>query len=111
MIDLLDDLHHAQYRTGLLTNAPADLGEANFPRLADSVDAIVLSGRDGVGKPMAKSYELIAERLGLRLDQCFFIDDLAENVEAAKSLGMSGHRFTGDISVLTEALRAAGVSW
>jgi HAD superfamily hydrolase (TIGR01509 family) len=110
MVELVDDLHEARLKTGLLANAPADLGEIHFPRLAGSVDATVLSGRDGVGKPMAKSYELIVDRLGLRLEQCFF-DDTSDNVDAARRLGMKAHHYTGDISLLTDALRAAGIDW
>jgi HAD superfamily hydrolase (TIGR01509 family) len=111
MVELLNDLHEARYKTGLLANAPADLGEVHFPRLAHSVDATVLSGLDGVGKPMAGSYELIVDRLGLRLEQCFFVDDNADNVDAARCLGMKSHCYTGEISLLTDALRANGITW
>ena len=112
MVQLVGDLHDAGFKTGVLTNAPADFGEVLFPRLTEGlVDATVLSGRDGVGKPMAEAYELIVGRLGLRLEQCFFVDDNAHNVEAAQRLGMTTHHYTGDISLLTDALRAAGITW
>jgi len=112
MLHLVDDLHDAGLKVGLLANAPADFGEVLLPRLTDGlVDATVLSGRDGVGKPMAESYELIVDRLGFVLGQCFFVDDNAHNVEAALRLGMKAHHYTGEISHLTDALRAVGVDW
>lgn len=112
MLHLVNDLHDAGSKVGVLTNGPADVGDVHFPRLTDGmVDATVLSGRDGVGKPMAESYGLIVTRLGLDAEQCFFVDDNAHNVDAALRLGMTAHHYTGEISRLTDALRAAGVDW
>ena len=42
---------------------------------------------------------------------CFFVDDLAENVEAAQAVGMGGHHFQGDYEALESDLRAAGYDW
>jgi putative hydrolase of the HAD superfamily len=112
MVQLLEELHDAGFKIGLLANGPAELEGAHFARLTEhSVDATVLSGRDGVGKPMAEAYELIAARLGLRAERCFFVDDNAHNVEAARSAGMPSCHYTGDISLLIAALRSAGIDW
>jgi HAD superfamily hydrolase (TIGR01509 family) len=112
MVQLLEELHGAGFRIGLLVNGPAEVEGAHFARLIDrSVDATVLSGRDGVGKPMAQAYELIAERLGLRPEQCFFVDDNAHNVEAARTVGMPSWHYTADTPLLVAALRSAGIDW
>ena len=112
MVRLLEGLHGAGFKIGLLTNGPAEVEGAHFaPLIGRSVDATVLSGRDGVGKPMAQAYELIAERLGLRPNQCFFVDDNAQNIEAARALGMPSCHYTADMPLLVAALRSAGIDW
>ena len=111
MVRLLEELHDSGFKIGLLANGPAEVEGAYFARLTDrSVDATVLSGRDGVGKPMAQAYELIAARLGLGLTQCFFVDDNAHNVEAGRTLGMPGCHYTGDVALLLAALRSVGIA-
>jgi FMN phosphatase YigB (HAD superfamily) len=60
---------------------------------------------------MGQVYELIAERLGLRPEQCFFVDDNVHNVEAARALGMPSCHYTADMSLLIAALRAVGIDW
>ena len=71
----------------------------------------VISGLVGLAKPDAAIYELAAERIGVEPGRCFFIDDLAENVEAARAVGMGGHHFQGDYEALETDLRAAGYDW
>ena len=111
IVQLLEELHDSGLKIGLLANGPAEVEGAYFARLTGrSVDATVLSGRDGVGKPMARAYELIAERLGLGLTQCFFVDDNAHNVEAGRTLGMPGCHYTGDVALLLAAMRSVGIA-
>ena len=38
----------------------------------------------------AEIYSLLLKRYGLNADECVFIDDLKENIEAAKALGIHG---------------------
>jgi putative hydrolase of the HAD superfamily len=56
--------------------------------LLDYVDAIVCSGDTGVAKPDAEAYHLATRGLGLNVAQCAFVDDVPENVSAARALGM-----------------------
>jgi HAD superfamily hydrolase (TIGR01509 family) len=44
-------------------------------------------------KPEAGIYELTLERLGVRAEECLFVDDLEVNCEAAGALGMTAVRF------------------
>lgn len=71
----------------------------------------MISGLVGLAKPDPAIYHLAAERIGLPEMACFFIDDLAENVEAARSVGMQAHHFRGDHAGLHADLRAAGYDW
>jgi HAD superfamily hydrolase (TIGR01509 family) len=111
MYDLVAELHHAGVKVGLLSNGAVETEGAHLRDLSDSgsVDATVNAGRDGVAKPSMESFELIAERLGVALQDCFFVDDAEHNVDAAKDAGMATFHFHGDVAELRQALVDAGV--
>lgn len=52
------------------------------------VDLVVISGEERVNKPDRKIYEIACGRLGVAPHRCVFVDDAAENVAAARALGM-----------------------
>ena len=80
-----------------LTNAPAE----TFPIVrslydyTNWFDGIVVSGEVGLIKPDRRIYELLVEVHGIRAEESVFIDDLAENVDAARALGFHGIHFVG----------------
>ena len=100
-------------RIGLLSNAAPDLETRIASDFGVDVDwdDRVISGLVGMAKPDPAIYRLAAERIGLPEAACFFIDDLAENVEAARAVGMAAHHFRGDYAALHADLRAAGYDW
>lgn len=53
-------------------------------------DGGIISYKEHLIKPNPAIYELLLERYGLEADECVFIDDLKENVEAAITLGIHG---------------------
>jgi len=68
-------------------------------------DIFLNSDEEKMSKPDAGIYLLACEKLGVLPQDCVFIDDLAENVEGAKALGMTGIVYTNYdilISQLTE---------
>ncbi|MFE6285989.1 HAD family hydrolase [Streptomyces sp. NPDC057877] len=78
----------------LLTNATLQLEEDLAALgLTDLADDIVSSARVGLAKPDPRIFELAAERAGVRLDRCLFVDDTLENVVAARELGMRAVHF------------------
>ena len=60
-------------------------------------------------KPAAEIYQAAIELAGCEAGECFFVDDLPENVEAARALGLAGTVFSG-VESLQAALARAGVS-
>lgn len=46
-------------------------------------------------KPRPSAFRLVAARAGIAPERSLFVDDLAENVAAARALGFTGHVFTG----------------
>jgi HAD superfamily hydrolase (TIGR01509 family) len=60
-------------------------------------------------KPHAAIYEIACRTHGLVPAETFFIDDLAENIETAKSLGFQTHQYRLDRhEELLAALKQAG---
>lgn len=51
-------------------------------------DVISISGDLKIRKPDERIFLLTAEKLGVRPEDCFYVDDRRNNLEAAKKLGM-----------------------
>lgn len=89
MVHEVQRLHRLGYRLAVCTNNIAafrDTWQAQLPiRL---FDVVVDSSEEGVRKPDPAIYELTAERLGVELAACAFLDDHPANIAAAHALGM-----------------------
>lgn len=75
--------------------------------LRTQFDAMHHSAALGVKKPTPGFFAKATERCGLAAEQIGFIDDLAENVEAARAAGWRAHLWAPD-SRLADALVALG---
>jgi epoxide hydrolase-like predicted phosphatase len=106
LVHFIRDLR-PRYKTGIITNAWP--GARSFLThklgIADAFDTIVISAEDGVAKPDPPIYRIALERLGVKFEEAVFVDDVAENVEAARALGMHGVVFKNSPPAITE-LRA-----
>lgn len=78
------------HKTGMLSNVSKNgLAERFTPEeLTKHFDAVVASGDIGHAKPHARAYEIAAEQLGVRLDECVMVDDRDEYCEGAQRVGM-----------------------
>lgn len=81
----------SRYKTAMLSNI-SNIGSLDrrftHQELVRLFDEIVASGDIGYAKPEAQAYEITADRLGVRLDECVFIDDREVFCEAARFTGM-----------------------
>jgi epoxide hydrolase-like predicted phosphatase len=83
-----------RYKTGVISNAWPDTRENLVREKIDTAfDAVIISAEVGVMKPDPKIYQIAMEQLGVTPDESIFVDDTAENVDAARALGMTGIRF------------------
>lgn len=57
-------------------------------------DVEVLSGKHGIKKPDPKIYRILLKELGVKPQNCVFVDDQEENVSGARKLGIKGILFT-----------------
>lgn len=104
-LDLIRELKENGAHIYLLSNAPTRFAEyaAGFSFLND-FDGIVFSAPVKMAKPSADIYTFLFDTYDLNPRDCFFIDDLKENIEAGRKLGMEGIVFTGDISSVKKAV-------
>lgn len=68
-------------------------------RLDDYFDVVIVSSEVGCTKPDARIYELCLSRLGVPASSSVFVDDRAENIDAAARLGLQTILFRDDAGV------------
>ena len=113
IIDYLRSLRsEGKYTTALLSNAWDDLRELliNKWHIDDAFDEIFISAEMGVAKPDARIYEMVLEKLGVAPEECVFVDDFIENIEAARKLGMHGIHFQNVDVAMAELKELLGKS-
>ncbi len=70
------------------------------PELEKSFKGIYSAGEIGADKNTAESYKLICEKLGLNPAEVLFIDDTAENIEAARQAGLQTHHYKDNAELI-----------
>lgn len=98
------------YEVYILSNALPRFRELlrGWPTL-QCVRGMIISAIEQMAKPDPAIYRLLLERFELTADECVFIDDLQENIDAAEREGIHGIRFDGDVDALCGELRKLGV--
>ncbi len=108
MIELMAELRDQGLRMAMLTNNVREweeLWRAKLP-VDEIFETVVDSAFVGCRKPEARIYELTLERIGMRAEQCVFIDDMLPNIEAARELGFVAVHFEDNAQAIGE-IRAA----
>ena len=100
----------ARYRLLILSNTNAIHFESvreRYPLVRHFHD-LVLSYEVKAMKPHREIYDRAIELAGCSPSQCFYTDDIAEYVEAARELGIDAAQFCG-VEQLMEELRRRGI--
>ena len=108
---LVEELDAAGVPLYALTNFSAEFWPPFRAREAATFDrfrGILVSGDEGLTKPDPAIYRLALDRFGLRAEDTVFVDDRADNVAGAASVGMKAVLFT-DAVALREDLMRLGV--
>ncbi len=94
---LIRTLKEQGYHVYLLSNYPYDMYKVHWPAFSfySLVDGYVVSAVEKLIKPDQAIFRLLCERYQLKPQECLFLDDRRENVEAAICAGMQGVTFTG----------------
>jgi len=101
-----------RYRLLLLSNTNAlhfEMLQANYPLLRH-FHRYVLSHEVGAMKPAPLIYQKAIEAAHCLPEECFFTDDIPENVAAARAQGIEAVQFESAAQIERE-LRSRGVDW
>ena len=95
------------YKTALLSNAWPEARvtvRQNYPGSLNVFDLVVYSAEVQLAKPDERIYWLVCQRLGVQPEEAVFVDDVLENVEGARKIGMQGVRFLNPHQALEDLL-------
>lgn len=113
MVELIQTLKEQGYKLYVLSNFSTDFwsviekSKLDFFKLFDGV--FVSSFYQAV-KPEREIFELFLTKYKLQAEECVFVDDKAENVEAAIRQGFKGFHFNNNTGTLAEYIQNIGVS-
>jgi putative hydrolase of the HAD superfamily len=97
-----------RYKTALLSALGADMSAHVKKRYGHLFDQLVFSHEIGIMKPDPRAFQHVLDRLGVKAEDCLFIDDSLKNVEAAARLGMQVVHFKNPEQTLAEAQQKLG---
>ena len=91
MLQVVSELKAAGYKVPVISNATHENIRANkkFGTYAHFHEPLVLSAEVGFDKPDRRIFELAAERMDLKPEECVFVDDNPRNTAAAQELGFN----------------------
>ena len=93
-----------RYKTAILSNSfvGAREREQEAHRLHEMCDVIVYSHEVGLLKPDARIYHLVCDLLGVAPGEAVLLDDVQENVDGAKAVGMKAITFANNAQAIAE---------
>jgi len=112
LIAYIDRLRAAGYHLGLLSNA-GDNARHIFTEVYPVLphfDSVTISAEEGVMKPDPRIFQAALARAGVQPHEAVFVDDVGENVEGARAVGMLGVHFRDAASAISELAALTGVA-
>ncbi|GBU12581.1 alpha-D-glucose-1-phosphate phosphatase [Enterobacterales bacterium] len=91
VIDIFKTLRAQGHRVVVLSNTNRlhlDYWPEHYPEIKANTDALYLSQDLGMRKPELRIFEYVLNKEGVTASQAVFFDDVIENVEAARSIGI-----------------------
>ncbi|MCA1824773.1 MAG: HAD-IA family hydrolase [Frankia sp.] len=95
--------------TGAVEVEEFEVALAERDQWAEMFDAIVISGEVGLRKPQPAIFVLAAERIGVAVEECVFVDDLLHNVKGAQAAGLHAIHHTDADATISELEGLFGV--
>lgn len=90
MLNLVKKLKDNNYRIGMITDNKKDRIEdiSEYHNFNSLFDVITVSAAVGFGKEGKEIFEITLDNLGLKPEECVFIDNTEKNLVAPKHMGM-----------------------
>ncbi|MCP4192817.1 MAG: HAD family phosphatase [Planctomycetaceae bacterium] len=108
MQELMVELHQSGVEMHALSNYPIwfEIIEEKL-KLSRYLDWTFVSCKTGFRKPDPEAYRVVGRKLQISMDDCVFVDDRQENVEAARAVGMDSVLIDDHHGVREELVRRA----
>ena len=110
MLELMKDLKNKGYKLYLCSNAAE-----SFHKYEDKIEAFKLLDAKIVSadikevKPDRAFFDYVLNTYNLKAEECFFIDDLANNVKGAYECGIDGYQYNGNAGLLRKFMERVGI--
>jgi len=89
VIDIVKSLKKRGYKTALLSNVePSHADYGKKQGIFRHFSPVILSYEIGLRKPDDRIYMLTLDKLGLKREECVYVDDREENLKPARRLGI-----------------------
>jgi len=90
-----------RYRTAILSNAWGGARKflTSHAKVVAAFEQMIISAEEGVRKPQDEIYRRAVQRLNVPPRDVVFVDDVVENVEAAKQAGLEAIQFKAGMDV------------
>lgn len=109
VLALADRLRTEGYKVGVFSNGTNDLRPLLMENgLAGHFDALVISAEVGKSKPDIAAFQILCDKLDIRLDELVFIDDTKRSLVNLPSVGACPILFT-DYATLVVDLTKLGI--
>ena len=111
---MFEDAKRSNVPVYLLSNIAkhhVDAIENNWPGIFEEINGKFFSYQIGVRKPHPDIYRHALSELGVEGNQCFFVDDLPDNIEAARSFGINAHQFIPENHATIREAASAFFGW
>ncbi|HEY0593048.1 MAG TPA: HAD family phosphatase [Thermoanaerobaculia bacterium] len=98
-----------RYRVAFLSNSNevhAEVIPRRFAALFGKDDVFIYSHRMRCAKPDPEIFQQTLEKLGAEPGEALFVDDLAENVAAARNMGIHAFQFKDSVELLRDLEKA-----
>lgn len=105
LLGYIEDSLIGKYKLAVVSNisSRARLDVRFLPGELDKLfDVVIASGDVGYIKPQPEIYQLVADRLGVALEECVMLDDILEFCEGARATGMHAIQFFTNQQAITE---------
>lgn len=111
MLELVRRLKNHGYSVYYLSNLPQDILERFTAQgLFEHFDGGVASCEVHINKPDPRIYQALLDKYQLQAEECVFIDDRLENVQAAFALGFAGIQIKETVGTLVRSLATCNVT-
>lgn len=109
LLQVIEQELKPHYKIGLLSNASRDVfGEIFNPDEQALFDEAISSYHVGLTKPDPAMFQLMAERLSVKPEECLMVDDQQRHVEAARSVGMRAVQYDTAEQCVADIRKALG---